>query len=442
VIDLNKKKRFHKIYFGWWTVIAGGITSMWSAGYYHYGFSALFKPISETLKLTRAAAAWPAAIGRLEGGIESPISGLITDKFGPRTIATLGALFFGLSLMLMYFVNSQWTFYLVWGVLLGTAYNLTSTIPVNAAITNWFVRLRGRALGTKIALAGLSGVITIRIIAWLIETYDWRVACVVGGLVMVCIPMPLLWIFLRRHRPEYYGLLPDGARAEIKEPDTEQSIDRGVKYASTFQEVEYTLRQALKTPAFWILIISHASHNLAVPVMNVHAIPLLTDMGLTTGRAAFMMSIMVVTSIPFRFIGGILADRVSKGQLRMLLAGAYALQAISFGIYIRYGTVNSVYYWFVLYGIGMGLAFAINPLIRARYFGRKAFGSIHGASQALMTPFGIIAPVFAGWIYDTYGSYMLALKVGAIILAVSVVLSLLIFSPKPPKRITHIRDIV
>ena len=246
---------------------------MWSAGYYHYGFSALLKPIQSSLNLSRAAVSVPSAIGRLEGGIEAPISGLITDKFGPRTIATIGALFFGLSLMLMYFVNSQWSYYLVWGVLLGTAYNLTSTIPVNAAITNWFVRLRGRALGTKIALAALSGVITIRIITWLINAYDWRVACVVGGLVMVCIPLPLLWIFLRRYRPEYYGLLPDGAKAEIKaqkEPasDTEQSIDRGVRYASTFQEVEYTLRQALKTSSFWLLVLSHAGHNLAVPVMK------------------------------------------------------------------------------------------------------------------------------------------------------------------------------
>lgn len=445
--DLNKKKKFPKIYFGWWTVIAGGIASMWSAGYYHYGFSALLKPIQSSLNLSRAAVSVPSAIGRLEGGIEAPISGLITDKFGPRTIATIGALFFGLSLMLMYFVNSQWSYYLVWGVLLGTAYNLTSTIPVNAAITNWFVRLRGRALGTKIALAALSGVITIRIITWLINAYDWRVACVVGGLVMVCIPLPLLWIFLRRYRPEYYGLLPDGAKAEIKaqkEPasDTEQSIDRGVRYASTFQEVEYTLRQALKTSSFWLLVLSHAGHNLAVPVMNVHAIPLLTDKGLDTVSAAGMMAIMVGASIPFRFMGGILADRVSKGRLRMLLAGAYMLQAISFGVFIGYDTVTSLYYWFALYGIGMGTAFAINPLLRARYFGRKAFGSIHGASQAIMAPFGIIAPIYAGWIHDTYGSYMLAVKVGAIMLAVSVVLTLLIFPPKPPARVTHIRQIV
>jgi len=349
VIDQDKRKKSPKIFFGWWTVIAGGITSLWSAGYYHYGFSALLKPISLELGLSRAAASIPSSIGRLEGGIEAPISGVITDKYGPRVIAVLGALLYGLSLMLMFYVNSQWTFYIVWGVVLGTAYNLASTIPVNTAIANWFVRLRGRALGTKIAMSGLSGVITLPIVAWLIDTYDWRTACVVGGVVMLCVPLVLLWFFLKRHRPEYYGLLPDGAKIEDKETseDTEQTIERGVKYASSFQEVEFTLRQAIKTPSFWMLIISHASHNLAVPVMNVHAIPLLTDMGLSTLRAAFMLSIVAATSIPFRFIGGILADRLSKGQLRMLLAGAYLLQALGFGIFLIYGTVTSVYFWYV-----------------------------------------------------------------------------------------------
>ena len=176
--------------------------------------------------------------------------------------------------------------------------------------------------------------------------------------------------------------------------------------------------------------------------MNVHAIPLLTNMGLSAVKAALIVAIMVGTSIPFRFIGGVLADRAGKGQLRLLLAGAYALQALSFYIFIRYGTVTSVYYWYVLYGIGMGMAFAMNPLIRARYFGRKAFGSIHGMAQMLMTPLAIVAPIYAGWCHDTYGTYMPALNVGVIILAASVILSLLIVPPKPPLRITGIRDIV
>jgi len=415
---------------------------MWSAGYYHYGISALLKPIASEFGLGRMEASIPSAIGRLEGGIESPASGWITDKFGPRLIAVCGAIVFGLGLILMYTLNAPWSFYLVWGVILGTAYNVACSIPINTAIANWFVRLRGRALGTKMAIAGLSGVVILPIIAWLIDSQGWRMACVIGGLVMLCIPLPLLWFGLKRYRPEYYGLLPDGITAEEKDSDTELTIERGVKYASSFKEVEYTLRQAIKTPAFWMLIITHASHNLANPVVNVHAIPMLTDIGLNPVKAALMVAMMVACSIPFRFIGGVLADRAGKDRMKMVLAGAYLLQAGGFGIFLIFETELSIYFWFILYGIGMGMAFAMNPLMRARYFGRKAFGSINGVTQMLMTPAGMLAPIYAGWIWDNTGNYSQVIIISAVILAVSVLLSLLIIPPKPPVRITDIHQIV
>ena len=326
--------------------------------------------------------------------------------------------------------------------MLGLAYNIASTIPVNTAIANWFVRMRGRALGAKMAIAGLSGVITLPIVAYLIETQGWRMACLIGGIIMFCIPVPLLWFGLKRYRPERYGLLPDGTKTEITHSDREQTIDAGVKYASSLQEVEYTLRQTVKTPAFWMLIITYASHQIATPVLNVHAIPLLTDMGINPVNAATMMALMVAISIPFRFIGGVLADRIAKARMKMLLAGAYLSQAIGFGIFLAFENVASVYFWFIFYGTGMGVAFAITPLIRARYFGRKAFGSIHGLANMIITPVGIIAPIYAGWIYDTTGSYSQTITIGAILLGISSFLTLFIIPPRPPARITSIHQIV
>jgi hypothetical protein len=33
--------------------------------------------------------------------------------------------------------------------------------------------------------------------------------------------------------------------------DTSQMIDRGVEYATSLGETEFTIRQALKTPSYW-----------------------------------------------------------------------------------------------------------------------------------------------------------------------------------------------
>ena len=80
--------------------------------------------------------------------------------------------------------------------------------------------------------------------------------------------------------------------------------------------------------------------------------------------------------------------------------------------------------------------------VRARYFGRKALGSIEGISRAVMTPAGIAAPIYLGWVHDTTGSYISALTIIGGLLAFSGVLAATIMPPKPPAQITDVRKIV
>jgi len=191
-----------------------------------------------------------------------------------------------------------------------------------------------------------------------------------------------------------------------------------------------------------MLIVANASHNLATPALMIHCIPFLTDIGIDPLWAAGIMSIMVAVSIPFRFISGVLADRAGRSRLRLLVAGAYLMQAVGFGAFLLHQTMPMIYVWFILYGTGLGLGSALGYLMRARYFGRKALGSIHGSSQFIMTPIGMAAPIYAGWVYDTTGSYITAFILVAVLLAIAAVLMLLVLPPKPPARITDIRQIV
>jgi len=313
------------------------------------------------------------------------------------------------------------------------------SLPVDKAITNWFVKKRGTALSIKWVLSGLSGVVVLPLVAWLTATQGWRTTCVIGGVVMGLVGLPLTWFFLKPHRPEYYGLLPDGATAEEGAADTNQMIDRGVEYAAEVEEVEFTLRQAMRTATYWLLIVAYAAHALAGPAISIHLIPFLTDRGIDPLKAAGMMVIMVGASIPSRFIGGMLVDRVRKSHLRFLMGGAYLLQAIGIAIFLLNQTMAMIYVWFIVYGIGMGAGFAIMPPMRARYFGRKSFGSVQGTSMLLTMPAGVLAPVYVGWVYDTTGSYISAFTLIVALIAFSAVLACFVLPPKPPAQVTDIR---
>jgi len=60
----------------------------------------------------------------------------------------------------------------------------------------------------------------------------------------------------------------------------------------------------------------------------------------------------------------------------------------------------------------------------------------------LMTPVSVAAPIYAGWIYDTTGSYLNAFIQFAVLLVVASVLAIFNLPPKPPAKITGVNQIV
>jgi MFS family permease len=428
-----------KVFFGWWTVLAGSFLSAWVIGFQVHGFSALFKPIASEFGFSRAATSAAVSIGRLGRAIAAPLAGGLVDRFGPRLLITIGMFIAGLGLILMYFINSLWAFYVVWGVILATGINIGLEIPVDKAIASWFVKKRGIALSVRWLFAGLAGLVLL-LVAWLTSIQGWRMACVIGGLGIWFVGLPLAWLFVKPHRPEYYGLLPDGTTTEMK-PGEElgQMIDRGVDYAAEIQEVEFTLRQAMSTPAYWLLIAAMSVRMVGFSAILTHGVPFLTDMGLDPLKAASVLGIIILTSTPTRLIGGFLMDRTQIQRLRFVMVGAFLLQAAGITAFLLDQTMAMVYVFLILFWVGVGLALPLEAGLRARYFGRKAFGSIEGTSMIFTIPVAVLAPLYAGWIYDNTGSYIPAFTLFAILFGISAVLVSLAYPPKPPAQVTDIR---
>jgi sugar phosphate permease len=419
-----------RVFPGWWLVLTGGVLAFWGFGYQAYGFSALFKPIAQELGLNRTQTSIPASVGRLQGGYMSPLAGWLADKFGPRWLIFTGVLLISASFCLMSLVQSFWAFIVVWGVMLPIGIDLALAVPLQVAIGTWFVRKRGLANGIQWTFSGLSGVLVLPLIAWLITVVGWRTTCLIGGVVMFVIGVPLVWFFVRQRRPEYYGMLPDGASTSGNED--EDMIAKGLTYAAEVKEFDFTLRQAIKTRAFWLLVIAASCHTLAAPAVSLHGVNFLTDIGFDPLKASRTLALMVGMSIPARLVGGLLIDRVKKEHMRFVMAGAYLLETLGFALFLFHQTEAMIYPWFVIYGLGMGTGFALTLPLRVRYFGRKSVGSIIGIGQALSLPVGVLAPIGAGWIYDTTGSYIFAFTIIAGLLSFAGVLSLFIFPPKPP----------
>ncbi|MBA7674513.1 L-lactate transporter [subsurface metagenome] len=219
-------------------------------------------------------------------------------------------------------------------------------------------------------------------------------------------------------------------------------IDRGIEYAAEIQEVEFTLRQAMRTPAYWLLILAQFGSGTTIVSVLIHFIPFLTDMGMSPAKAAATMTICGLSSIASRFLAPVLGDRVKRGTLPFLFGGATLLQAVGVTIFLLNQTIAMVYPFLIIYYIGHGGIVTLMQLIGGRYFSRKGFGSIQGTSMMFLTPVGLVAPIYTGWVYDTTGSYITAFTTIAAALAFATVIRFFTRPPKPPAEVTDIRKII
>lgn len=432
VLNLPEKKR-GGIFYGWWVVVACATIAFYGGGIFFYGFSAFFNPIIKDFGWSRAALSGAFSLQRVEGGIAAPIIGWLVDRYGPRRIMLFGVTAGGLGFLLLSQVQSILAFY---GAILVISIGLSSAIGSvgMAAVANWFIKKRGRAMGLMMGGVGLSGTMA-PFLVWLINRYGWRPTLVILGVGLWVIGIPAAAFV--RHRPEQYGYLPDGyeASAPLDITRVEAVVSQGrdgqgspppASQVKVVEEADYSAWDALKTPAFWIIPVAMGLSNIKSAAVTVHMIPYLTGVGIPDGMAALVISGMTLLSLSGRLGMGWLADYFDK---RYLMACAFGLQFIGIMIFAFVSSPWMLIPFLLTYGPGYGGPIPLRPALQGDYFGRRAFATIQGLMQFVMMFPAMLGPFIAGWVYDVTGSYRAAFIFFAVAIALAIPIILM---AKPP----------
>ncbi len=413
-----------RLFYGWWIVLASFVLQVYIGGAFFYGFTAFFEPIVQEFQWSYLAISVAASLRSVEMGVAAPIMGFLADRWGPRRLILTGVLITGAGYWMLSHTVSLATFYGSF-IVVAVGTSAFSSPVLMMAVANWFRRKVGKAMGLMSAGFGASGAL-VPVVVWLIDRYGWRTTLVILGVGMLVIGIPTSLVY--RHRPEQYGLLPDGEPPLLSSDARPASESRPAGAEAPATRRGFTTREALRTRAFWLITMAGGAQTLVVGAVLIHVMPYLSSLGFARPQAALVAMMIPITSIPGRLAMGWLGDIIDK---RLVMAITMALQAAGMLIFAYAGTPWLLVAFLVVYGPGYGGFIPLRATIQREYFGRRAFGTIQGITMGLMTVGHIIGPSMAGWAFDTMASYRGVWLSFALVSTLAVPL---IMAIKPPAR--------
>ena len=410
------------LFYGWYMVGAGSALQFLQSALMSQSFGAYVAVLQAERGWSKTALSGAAALQQMETAILGPFIGWFMDRFGPQGVIRVGIVMFGVGLMLLSQTDTLPTFYAAFLVIaLGASF--CGFFPVNVALINWFERWRARALSSMSIGLALGGT-AIPLIAWSLQAYGWRATAFASGVVAMVVGFPLALMI--RRRPEDYGLTVDGLPP--KTPETTQELRAVDQYR------DFTAREALRTPAFWLLSLGHGFALFVVHAVSVHAITHMNQgLGYSVAQASLVYTLLTVSQIGGVAIGWLIGDQFEKRYIAAtcMLMHAAGLLLLTYAV-----TAPMVLAFAVLHGGAWGLRGPFMQAIRADYFGRSAIGMILGLSLMIIVIGQVGGPMIAGVLADQYGHYRVGFTIIAMLALMGGLFFILARKPERPLRST------
>ncbi len=410
-----------RIYYGWIIVGVVFFAHLLGNGIMNIPLGAILKPMTDDTNWTRTQVTLAGTIGSIASSFLAPMSGRLVDRYGPRMLMTFGSVLLGSVFFALSYVQFLWQFYFLYIVGRMTSGNSLQGIPSNTAVINWFVRMRGRAVGITTSATYIGGATQAFLARYLTQAFGWRSVWLTFGLLtwgIMIIPCALL---LRR-RPEDMGLRPDGDSEE--DPGKTTGPARKV-----IKEERWPVRAAVRTRAFWFLSIAFALQQVALASTLVHQVAYFTDKGVPYGTAVAGLGLFALLGALGQFLWGFIAERV---DVRYCIVINFLLGLLGLFILLNATDKTSVLLFTLTFGFAIPSMLSLSAIIYANYFGRLSIGSIRGAIAPFQSVGVASGPLLTAIVFDAFDSYVPAFVAFALFFLIGIVLVLMSKKPQLP----------
>jgi MFS transporter, OFA family, oxalate/formate antiporter len=389
---------------GWKVLLAGFLGTMCGASPLPFnviGF--LFEPLNTEFGWNKQQVSLGITVFGITAALLAPVFGWLSDRFGVRRVAIWSLVAFVATFSLFAVMpGSLAAFYGFW-FMVGLVGIGSTPVTWSRAISMWFVKNRGLALGMMLIGTSASAFVVPKLAVWAIQSFSWREMFPIVALLPLLIALPVALLFFREPRAD-------------ERPQALSTAD-GKLAGMTFGE-------AVRTRQFWLLWISIFLIALAYGGAHIHIPAIVKDHGLDAKAAAGIMGIVGTGLLVGRVGVGFLLDRV---WAPLVAFPVLCLPALACYLLVGTGTATgTISLAAFLLGFAAGAESDLIAFLAARYFGMAHFGRIYGM---LYMPFGLcsaVSPVIYGIVRDKTGGYDPILMVAAVTFVVGGALLLLL----------------
>ncbi len=361
-------------------------------GFATYGLPFFYDFMVRDFGWTRAQVTSGNAYSKLLiGPLFGFIAGWIIDRFGPRRLMLVGILMAGLALIGLGFISTLGMFYLFY-LSNALGYVCGGPLPNQVLLSRWFKESRGKAMGFAYLGIGIGGAIVPILANWLCREMGWHRALVTLGILMILIAFPLAFF--------------------VKESPG------SVRVSSAGREV-VAVGPVFKSLAFYLLALGSMSSIGAVGgTMQNLKLFLSLDQKLPQEEIAHVLSLVLISSIAGRLLMGWLADRFTKKYVMLLI---YTIVACSIPLLFYASTPGVLFFFAIVFGLGLGGDYMIIPLMAAEIFGVRVLGRIMGVILTADAMAEALTPMCVAAIRDRTGSYATGLAMLIVFAAIGAI---------------------
>lgn len=377
-------------FYGWVIVFLAAFAMFATTPGQSDTFAMFIDSFIEEFGWTRTVVSSLYASATLLSGLTMFLVGRVVDKLGSKWVVLASAVILGIACFLLSFVVSP--------VMLFAGFFLARLagkgaldLSASTLAPQWFRKHRALAI-MLVGLGGTAGGMTFPLLnAWLIESFGWREAYRYLGAGLWLVFVPIILIFLV-NKPENVNLLPDGA----KQPNAEEEIPID-------DEVSLTQKQALKTPAFWILTFAIFQASMIGTGIVLHFVSIFGQQGFSMEYTAKILGIKTFIGFATTMLAGFFLDKIKRQHL--VLAGSLMLSVVSYFLLAFMQTQAMVILYSLTSGISGGLMMLSVGVLKPNLFGRHFLGGINGVTMAINVIGSAIGPLVIGAAFDLTHSY-------------------------------------